>query len=338
MRDTARTSTKVAAITGAAHDETLGGVTEDQGGTLDVLANDPGSAWLYSLCQDPGAATTFDQFPIVQSAFTSQGGQIAIVDGALVYSASPSMQSLAAGETGLDTFIYTIRMANGALSTATATVVVTGVNDDASISGDDSGSVTEDGTLSTGGTLSVSDVDHGENVFAAVDPDALHGTYGEFTFNAGAWSYSLSNSDPLVQALTSADQVTDTLTVTSLDGTASHDIVVTINGADEPVPDPDPAPPENGSVTWHVNHGLTDQNGRVIFDGFDSNDVVQYANSYTYVGAQYVDYIGNDSIVDSTLLTFDFTANDSKPNVQVVLVGYIGFTAGQLFHSDVGEV
>ncbi|WP_448208043.1 VCBS domain-containing protein, partial [Azospirillum sp. sgz302134] len=93
--------------------------------------------------------------------------------------------------------------------------------------------MTEDGTLTTGGTLAVADVDTGEAKFRT--PDSLAGTYGTFAFNAdtGVWGYTLANSQANVQALKAGEQVTDKLTVTSLDGTASRDIVVTVTGAND---------------------------------------------------------------------------------------------------------
>jgi len=112
-------------------------------------------------------------------------------------------------------------------------VSVTG-NSTASISGTSTGALTEDGSPSSvGGTLTVTDPDSGQAVFAA--PGALNKTYGAFTFDAttGVWSYALDNGRPATQALSAGQAVTDSLTVTSLDGTASRAIVVTVTGAAE---------------------------------------------------------------------------------------------------------
>ncbi|WP_153039326.1 VCBS domain-containing protein, partial [Pseudovibrio axinellae] len=48
----------------------------------------------------------------------------------------------------------------------------------------------------------------------------------------GSWSYALDNQQPAVQGLKSGDQLTDSLTVTSIDGT-SHKLTITINGTDD---------------------------------------------------------------------------------------------------------
>ncbi|WP_234879145.1 VCBS domain-containing protein, partial [Sinorhizobium americanum] len=86
------------------------------------------------------------------------------------------------------------------------------------------------------GRLSVSDVDAGEAAFQT--PASLTGIYGSFSFDAatGEWDYILDNEQAVTQALTAGQAVSDTLTVTSLDGTASHAIVVNITGADDAPP------------------------------------------------------------------------------------------------------
>ncbi|WJI42129.1 VCBS domain-containing protein [Mesorhizobium opportunistum] len=68
------------------------------------------------------------------------------------------------------------------------------------------------------------DVDAGQAHFAAVAPAALAGTYGNFSFDSatGVWGYTLDNSKAATEALNAGDTQTDTLTVSSLDGTASQ--------------------------------------------------------------------------------------------------------------------
>lgn len=125
---------------------------------------------------------------------------------------------------------FTVLSAGG--TPTTITINITGTNDGASISGTSTGAVSEDGSPDTvGGTLTVSDVDMGENVF---QPNSgATGTYGSFTFNAGAWSYTLNNAAANVQALNGGKVVHDTMTVTSKDGTASQVIDVTITGTND---------------------------------------------------------------------------------------------------------
>lgn len=134
-----------------------------------------------------------------------------------------------------ETFDIQVADGHGGLGTATVTITLKGVNDIAEIGGDNSGEVTEDGTGSTGGSLSVTDRDTVDIGFQMATAAALAGIYGDFTFDetTGAWTYTLRNGDANVQALDDGDEVTDTLTVLSADGSASETITVTIRGADD---------------------------------------------------------------------------------------------------------
>ncbi|MEL0607209.1 VCBS domain-containing protein, partial [Vibrio echinoideorum] len=120
----------------------------------------------------------------------------------------------------------------------TITVNITGSNDGATITASDSEDTTvveagKDvaGDNSASGQLTVSDVDDGEAVFQ--EPASLEGTYGTFTFNAstGAWTYTLDESK--ADALNANDAATDSLVVTSKDGTASETITVNITGSND---------------------------------------------------------------------------------------------------------
>ncbi len=111
-------------------------------------------------------------------------------------------------------------------------ITITGTNGAATISGDATGDVGEDGTQQATGTLSTSDEDTGE---AEVQPltDAP-GDYGTFSIDAaGNWTYTLDNANADVQALPAGDELTDTFTVTSEDGTDTQDVVITITGSDD---------------------------------------------------------------------------------------------------------
>jgi VCBS repeat-containing protein len=90
-------------------------------------------------------------------------------DGKVGYDAAASstfkaqLQALAVGETLTDSFTYAIRLGNGTLSWATATIQFTGENDGPTILGASTsgvpqlGAVVEDATLSATGTISFSE-------------------------------------------------------------------------------------------------------------------------------------------------------------------------------------
>ncbi len=105
------------------------------------------------------------------------------------------------------------------------------------IGGVATGSVTEDndpdndGFLSVSNTLTISDPDPGESAFITSN---IAGLYGNLSINtAGNWSYSASNSQTAIQNLNTGSTLTDTFTVTTVDGT-TQPITITINGVTEP--------------------------------------------------------------------------------------------------------
>ncbi|MGY0217397.1 tandem-95 repeat protein [Endozoicomonadaceae bacterium StTr2] len=96
-------------------------------------------------------------------------------------------------------------------------------------------SVTEDADLSGNnlvktGLLVATDADAGESSFNA---ETLSGTYGSLTIDSsGNWNYTADNTQAAIQSLGNDDQLTDTITVSTADGT-THDITVTINGVND---------------------------------------------------------------------------------------------------------
>jgi VCBS repeat-containing protein len=121
------------------------------------------------------------------------------------------------------------------------TIVINGVNDVAVIDvvGEQDLTVVEaggtdnalDDNPGASGTLSVTDSDND----AFFTPEVLEGQYGDLTITAeGGWGYVLRNDDANVQALKEGVKVTDTLTVTTVDGT-SHTLTIAITGAKDNV-------------------------------------------------------------------------------------------------------
>ena len=233
--------------------------------TLDVMSNDLGgnAKTLFSVDDGDGNPITADYELLAKdvgangaSAWekTLLGNWVRINNGKIEYRLSDGsgiagsgvdINTLSAGEVLKDSFVYAIRLGNGTLSEANVSISLTGANDAAAITVDatvtDDRATVEAGAAGSGdpaasGKLTVSDVDDGEAVFAA--PASLNGTYGSFTFNAatGSWTYTLDNDRAATQALNQGDAVNDTLSVSSLDGTASHSIVVAITGANDGPP------------------------------------------------------------------------------------------------------
>jgi len=153
-----------------------------------------------------------------------------------------AVQALGSGSALND--IYTFAATDG--STRVVTVTINGANDAPVIGGTSTGAVAEDVAVSAGnildsGSLAIADPDAGESGFIAT---TINGTYGDLTIDAaGNWSYSADNSQSAIQSLQAGESVSDTLTVTSADG-STHDVVITIIGARDAAPPPAPPPPE----------------------------------------------------------------------------------------------
>jgi VCBS repeat-containing protein len=146
-----------------------------------------------------------------------------------------TVQALNVGGTLSDSF--TIHSADG--TSQTITVNINGTNDAAVVSGTSAGSVTESGGTSSSGTptasghLSDTDVDNTPNLFIAAGTTATDHSYGTYTMDAsGNWSFTLDNNNLTIQALNDGDQITETFTVHTIDGTAQT-VTITINGQNE---------------------------------------------------------------------------------------------------------
>jgi VCBS repeat-containing protein len=118
------------------------------------------------------------------------------------------------------------------LAGQTRSFSVTPVNDIATITGTATAAITEDAAtnLTATGSLTVSDVDTNESVFNTTVTSV--GNLGSLSITQnGAYSYSVANS--AVQYLGAGQTKTETFTVQSVDGTASQNVVVTINGVND---------------------------------------------------------------------------------------------------------
>jgi VCBS repeat-containing protein len=138
---------------------------------------------------------------------------------------------------------FMITVSDGTLSANQPfTIAINGTNDAAVISGNTNGTAIEAGggantalrALSATGTLTSTDVDDAPNTFAAVDtPTASAHGFGSFTMTAaGVWTYTVNDANSAVQALNVGDKLTDSFTVTTIDGTPQV-VTVTINGSND---------------------------------------------------------------------------------------------------------
>ena len=160
-------------------------------------------------------------------------------DGTWTFVANSPFDELADGEQIQDT--TTVQTSDGGEQVITVTIIGT---DDAAVTTDDTGSVTEDvdvdeltNQLVTSGQVTITDVDSDTPTFLPDGDFNLEGSTNESQLGVltidpdGAWTYVVNNDD--VQYLDDDEFVTEIYTVTADDGTTSE-VIVTINGADDP--------------------------------------------------------------------------------------------------------
>ncbi|WP_153161663.1 VCBS domain-containing protein [Zoogloea sp. 1C4] len=219
-------------------------------------------------------ATTREDTPVTVAVLgndTDVDGDTLTVTGATVDPAKGSVTvnpdgtltfTPATNVNGPVTITYTIDDGKGGTTTATATVNIAPVNDPATVSAG-AGSVKEDtpAQSTTSGTLAITDPDAGEAAFQPQTNTA--GTYGSFTIAAdGAWSYTLDNTKPNVQALKEGETRTETFTVQSIDGTPTTVTISVVGTNDGPVANPDTAATnEDTPITFAVLGNDTDPDG-----------------------------------------------------------------------------
>jgi len=90
------------------------------------------------------------------------------------------------------------------------------------------GAINSDSTDVLMDMVTVIDPDPGEDLL--VEQTATATQYGTFSIlPSGTWEYTLDTADPTIAALVQGDRITDTIQISSVDGTTA-DLVITING------------------------------------------------------------------------------------------------------------
>ena len=236
--------------------------TNEDAGTLhllDVLENDLGgkARALWSVRQQdpaiPGDERTV-QSDVLEWQTLDSGARIAITaDGRIAYDLSgltATIEALGAGDAWTDTFTYSIRMANGAISVATATITVTGTNDAPTVTSAvqsanpieiADGAAGENATTHVAsGAITFSDADTGDLHQASV---VAQGTDYRGTFTLGAldqdgnavgWAFSID--DAALDDLAAGETLSQVYLVTIADGhggSTSQSVTVTLTGTND---------------------------------------------------------------------------------------------------------
>ncbi|WP_271567429.1 VCBS domain-containing protein [Bradyrhizobium sp. CCBAU 11386] len=219
---------------------TTGSVTE-AGGVANAAPGTPAATGTLVAVDVDNTSNIFTTVSSPKTSVNGYGTFTMTAAGVWAYTldnANAAVQALNVGDTLADSFTVTAIDGTPQL----VTIAIHGTNDAAIISGTTTGSVIEAGTAAPGipiatGTLTDTDVDNTPNTFTVVaSPTASDGGYGTFTMTAaGVWTYTLDNNNSVVQALDPGDALTDTFTVTAIDGT-TQSVAVTIHGASDADP------------------------------------------------------------------------------------------------------
>jgi VCBS repeat-containing protein len=239
--------------------------------------------------------------------------------------ANSTVQALNVGQTLTDTF--TVSTVDG--TTQTVTITINGRNDTAIISGTSSGTVIEAGGMNNGtpgtptttGNLDSTDVDNTADAWATVNTaTASDNGYGTFRLtSAGVWTYTVNNNNATVQALNVGQSLTDTFTVSTVDGTTQQ-VTVTIEGRND---NPDAI---NDANTITEDSG-TPATGNVLDN---DTDIDNLRTAFTVSAVQFGSTAGTlgsalNGIYGSLTLNSDgsysYALNNSSPLVQALRSG-----------------
>ncbi|HIJ88940.1 MAG TPA: hypothetical protein HPP97_14875, partial [Desulfuromonadales bacterium] len=177
------------------------------------------------------AATDVDSSPLFVAQTATAGsngyGSFSIgTDGIWSYTMNSAHDEFVGGQNYTDSI--TVTTVDG--TAQVVTVTITGTNDAAIISGTSTAALTETNTaLTTGGTLAATDVDSSA-LFVAQTATAGSNGYGSFSIGTdGIWSYTMNSAH---NEFVGGQNYTDSITVTTADGTAQV-ITVTITGTND---------------------------------------------------------------------------------------------------------
>jgi VCBS repeat-containing protein len=327
----AKVTVKVATTNSAAKDDAFSSADyswlSENGslkGNLAVLANDPGSASLYSVSSTAPAGTgviakeevgSTDTFAVTYNNTNYSGKLTLNADGTVGFDLSSLaglIDGLAQGQKITTEFYYTARMANGVLSTSKVTISIDGTNDDPTMSAvaqtitdgvldDDFGTVT--------GTLVGADVDTGAVlIYGLAAGQTGVSAYGTLTVNPdGTWSFV--PDDAAINGLKGAVPVVFNVAVTDEHGAIGlSTITINLAGADDVAEfggDDGGNVVEDGTLT--ASGTLTVADRDAVDVGFDAA-----ASPATFAGTY------GDFTFDAATGTWTYTLRNGDANVQAL--------------------
>ncbi|MGF1764431.1 retention module-containing protein [Aliivibrio kagoshimensis] len=177
-----------------------------------------------------------------------------------------------------DTIAIRVTDSFGQTSESEIKITIEGANDAPDLRGALIGSVNEDTKVSASGQLHHGDPDkddtHDWELVSGV------GEYGNLILDSdNKWHYSLTNTDPRVQALGVGESLTETFTVKVTDDhgeTSSKPVTITINGTNDV-----PTIEGGAEVDYIEDESSTSITGQVLTHDIDGDDVTFTAHTFT---------------------------------------------------------
>ena len=291
------------------------GINDMPAAQADTASSNEGSAVSIAVLTNDTDPDTNDDLTVSEAVITSGLGSATVSgDGlSVVYDPAGAYDHLSAGETASVVITYQVRDGQGGVASATATVTVSGLNDQPIVAGPgDVGAVTErpDGSageniavLSSAGIIAFSDVDFGDSHVVSVEP-AGNGYRGAFTASISntatsdgngsvAWQFNVN--DAALDDLAASQSLVQNYAVKIDDGRggiATQNVSVSLRGSND-------APliagnqPASGSATELADgdalenstiHSATGQIAYSDADLTDTHTVSVQNNGAGYVG------------------------------------------------------
>ncbi|MFZ3019434.1 MAG: VCBS domain-containing protein [Gallionella sp.] len=238
--------------------------------TATLLANDT----------DPN---TNDVISVISVGASGVGASVTLVNDQVQYDIGNQFQTLGAGQTVTDSFVYTISDKKGVTASSVVNVTIAGVNDAPVTAADDATALQEDLAITASGNVLANDTDVDQGtVLSVANAGVFVGNYGQLTLAAdGSYSYALGNGSLGVQSLAEGQVVTETFAYEATDGLVStpSTLTVSITGTnDAPVVAADTAAvQEDVSLTATGNVLANDSD-------VDQGAVLSVANAGVFVG------------------------------------------------------
>ena len=299
----------------------IGSVTEASGVNDGTAGTPTASATLTATDPDNPA----NSFTAVAAGTASTGGHgtfAMTAGGTWTYTVNnndPAVQALNVGQTLADSF--TITSIDG--TSKVINITINGANDAAAISGTIIGDANEaggtnNGTAGTTATGALTSVDIDNNAtFTTVASGASTNGYGTFAMTSdGHWTFTVNENNATVQALNVGGTLTDTFTVTSIDGTQQV-ISVTIHGADDAMVI---SGATSGAITEQggVNNGTGAATTTGLLTAIDVDDA---SPSFNAVASATATTGGYGTYTLTAGGTWTYALDNSNPDVQALNVG-----------------